>query len=544
MDGTESAERIEPGSQRLLPHHVRRALAFMHGNMAERITLAELTSACGVSERTLLKQFQRFLGLPPLGYLRRLRLNAVRSELTKPGNGEPIADIAARCGFSHLGRFAAEYRRQFNETPSTTRQRARASGAGSGENIAVSRPCRERPSLLILPLRTETLRESLEARDLGERLAAALSRTQAASVRLAHPSHCVAMKAPQPRNAGNEYCLLGRLIQLDERLRVILRLVDVAADRHLWGDSFDGSVNDPFELQDRVVEAVLCGVVSHITDAEIERVNNRDPGDLTARDLAMRALPLIFNANATDARKAATILHRAVAMDPTDALATALLGYSQVSLVLFYGTESPAAGLDAGARLLQRAVLLDNSDPLVLVACGGLAHWLRQFNEADALLTRALAMDPTSAWAWERYGYSLRPCLSSKAKDGGAQLSRLEAADRAIAAIQWSLQLRGRGISRSNCFHGIASAHVMAGRWEDASVWMHRALAENSDGAWIHRNMFSVAFKSGDHGSMTRSVEHMRRAYPHLTVAYHADHFAAADPLWLEALRDAGMPLS
>jgi AraC-like DNA-binding protein len=534
---------MEPDSQGLLPQHVKRALAFMRGNMAERITLAELTSACGVSERTLLKQFQRFLGVPPLGYLRRLRLNAARSELSRPDNNEPIAEIAARCGFGHLGRFAKEYRRQFNEAPSATRQRVRASARGPVANSAAPRPCWERPSLLILPLRTETLQESLEARDLGERLAATLSRMNVASVRLAPPSHCRVTNASQPRNAGTEYCLVGRLIQRDPRLRVIVRLVDVAADRHLWGDSFDGSVNDPFELQDRVVEAVLCGVVSHITDAEIERVNNRDPGDLAARDLAMRALPFIFNANATDARKAAAILDRAVEMDPTDALATALLGYSQVSQVLFYGTESPAAGLDAGARLLQRAVLLDNDDPLVLVACGGLAHWLRRFDEADALLTRALAIDSTSAWAWERYGYSLRPCLSSKAKDGGAQLSRREAADRAIAAIQRSLQLRGPGMPRSNCFHGIAAAHIMAGRWEDARVWMHRALAENYDGAWIHRNMFSLAFQTRDQGSMRRSVDHMRRAYPHLTVAYHADNLAAADPLWLEALHNAGMPL-
>jgi hypothetical protein len=36
----------------------------------------------------------------------------------------------------------------------------------------------------------------------------------------------------------------------------------------------------------------------------------------------------------------------------------------------------------------------------------------------------------------------------------------------------------------------------------------------------------------------------MRRAYPHLTGSYHADNLAASDPLWLEALRNAGMPLT
>jgi AraC-like DNA-binding protein len=298
MDGMERAQLIGRDSQRLLPLHVKRALDFMRRNMAGRITLAELTSACGVAERTLLLQFQRFLGVPPLTYLRRLRLDAARSELTKPGSNEPISALAARCGFTHLGRFAAEYRRQFNETPTATRQRVRASAAGFGANAAASQPCRERPSLRILPLRTETLQESREARDLGERLAATLSRMRIASVTLASPSRPPAMNAPQPRNAGTQYCLVGRLIQRDERLRVIVGLVDVAADRHVWGDCFDGSAKDPFELQDSVVEAVLCGVVSHITDAETERVNNKDPNDLSARDLALQALPFILTSNA------------------------------------------------------------------------------------------------------------------------------------------------------------------------------------------------------------------------------------------------------
>ncbi len=98
----------------------------MRANVAEQITLAGLASACGASERTLLKQFQRLVGLPPLAYLRRLRLNVARNELTRAENNDVISDIAMRCGFSHLGRFAAEYRRLFGETPSATRQRVRA----------------------------------------------------------------------------------------------------------------------------------------------------------------------------------------------------------------------------------------------------------------------------------------------------------------------------------------------------------------------------------------------------------------------------------
>jgi transcriptional regulator GlxA family with amidase domain len=143
-----------------LPSHVRRAITFMRENIGEKITLAELSSACAIPERTLLRQFQRFVGLAPLAYLRRLRLNTARTKLVRPDNDNAISDIAIRCGFTHLGRFSSEYRRLFDETPSATRQRARAPAASIAAHSSASWPNRERPLLLILPLHTDTLQES------------------------------------------------------------------------------------------------------------------------------------------------------------------------------------------------------------------------------------------------------------------------------------------------------------------------------------------------------------------------------------------------
>jgi len=204
MDGVERTELIELDSQRVLPQHAKRALAYMRANMAERITLAGMAATCAISERTLLRQFQQFVGLPPLAYLRRLRLDAAKGELANPQNNDAIADVAGRFGFSHLGRFATEYRRLFGETPSATRQRVRARMADSALYLQPSATdsLRRKRSLVILPLRTETLQESVEARDLTERLAASLSRMRIASVTLAHPSRNSSTNAPQPRNAG------------------------------------------------------------------------------------------------------------------------------------------------------------------------------------------------------------------------------------------------------------------------------------------------------------------------------------------------------
>jgi AraC-like DNA-binding protein/TolB-like protein len=512
MDDVRDIEPIASDEPTLSPRHVRLALTYLRDNLSERVTLSELVSFCAVPERTLLKQFRKFLGLPPLTYLRRLRLNAARSRLTDVDCKDAIAGIAISCGFAHLGRFSTEYRRAFGETPSATRRRARDHVADAATikrrparppEDAVSLPApiawREKSSLLILPLRTETAEACREARDLTERLGATLSRMRIATVTLAHPSHVQSMKAPQPRNAGTRYGLLGRLTRDGDRTRVIIRLIDVVADRHIWGDSFDGSANDPFALQDRVVDGVLCGVVASITDAEVERVHSKDPRDRAARDLAMQAWPLILNASVPSALEAISILECAIELDPSDALAVALLACCHTQLFNYQGTPSPLAR-DAALRLARRAGLLDSSDPLVTTARAMVAAISSEPDEGRALATRALAMDPTSAWAWERNGF--------------ARLGSGEHPDRAIADFLRSLQLRGPAWPRGNCFIGVASAHRAAGRPQEAMLWTRKALVENPDAAWLYRELGRAAFAMGDQLGMVQAVDCWRRAQP------------------------------
>jgi transcriptional regulator GlxA family with amidase domain len=45
---------------------VKRALDYLRANLAEKVTLADLANACGISQRALLAQFKHFLGVSPI----------------------------------------------------------------------------------------------------------------------------------------------------------------------------------------------------------------------------------------------------------------------------------------------------------------------------------------------------------------------------------------------------------------------------------------------------------------------------------------------
>ena len=106
-----------------LPRSVRRALDAMRANVGRDWRLAELAKVAGVSERTLQRQFQNFLGKSPVAVLRDIGFERARRDLLCAGPTTRITDVALACGFPHCGRFAVEYRRRYGETPSQTLKR-------------------------------------------------------------------------------------------------------------------------------------------------------------------------------------------------------------------------------------------------------------------------------------------------------------------------------------------------------------------------------------------------------------------------------------
>jgi transcriptional regulator GlxA family with amidase domain len=69
--------------------------------------------------------FRKIHGTTPVGYLRRIRLEAAHAELSRPDNLLPVSEVAMKWGFTHMGRFASLYRSAFGLYPSDSVRRAR-----------------------------------------------------------------------------------------------------------------------------------------------------------------------------------------------------------------------------------------------------------------------------------------------------------------------------------------------------------------------------------------------------------------------------------
>jgi AraC-like DNA-binding protein len=342
-----------------LPRNLARVVGYQRENLREPLKLAMLVDASGLTERTLHKQFRRFLGATPVAYLRRLRLIAAREALSR-STGPSVSEVATSVGFVHLGRFSIAYKAAFGEMPSVARQRAQARAP---QHITTSRPGYARPVLVITTPRTETLAERRQAEDLCEQLATALTQNHVVTVRVLSQEQSTNMRAEPAR-----YCVSGRVAHQGHRARIVVALTDRETHRHLWGDSFDGLVADPFALHDSVVRGLLRDVLPALGDAEATRLSRMSEAQLDAHSLALRALPLAFTGSVPNAQRLIAAMSRPMELDPGAALPVALTALGLAQVAAYFGAEDPDP-LRAQARIFyQRAAELDTGDPMVTTA--------------------------------------------------------------------------------------------------------------------------------------------------------------------------------
>ncbi|HWK60303.1 MAG TPA: AraC family transcriptional regulator [Eoetvoesiella sp.] len=105
-----------------VPKRLRRAREFIEAHLHEGISLDDIAEHSGTSLRSLSRMCQLQYGASPMQLLRNLRLDKIRQELLSASVDSNVSEVAMRWGYTHLGRFAAAYRKRFGEAPNETRQ--------------------------------------------------------------------------------------------------------------------------------------------------------------------------------------------------------------------------------------------------------------------------------------------------------------------------------------------------------------------------------------------------------------------------------------
>jgi adenylate cyclase len=273
------------------------------------------------------------------------------------------------------------------------------------------------------------------------------------------------------RELGVRYVLEGSVRKAGQRVRITGQLIDAVSSAHLWADRFDGSLEDIFELQDKVATAIAGIIEPTLQAAEIGRSSDRPTNDLTAYDLYLRALALRFRGDRKGMVAALDLLGQAIDRDPhyASALASAALGHMQLH-VSGWSTDLDREK-DEGVNLARRALQVTRDDPSVLVWSGYvLAYFGEDIDAAIELIDHALSLNPSFAHGWYWSGW-LRLWVGKP--------------ELAISHFETSLRLSPH--FRAHTFVGIGIGYFFAQRFGDAAAMLLRALQEHPGWPPTHR---------------------------------------------------------
>ena len=396
----------------------------------------------------------------------------------------------------------------------------------------------DKPSIAVLPFQNMSgdAEQDYFADGIVEEIITALSRSRWLFVIARNSSFTYKGRAVDVKQVGRElgvrYVLEGSVRKAGNRVRITGQLVDATTGAHLWAERFDGELEDIFDLQDQVTASVVGAIAPKLEQAEIERAKRKPTESLDAYDYFLRGLAALHLWTRESNDEALQLFYKAIERDPDFAVAYGLAARCYVRRKTNGWMTDPAQEIAETTRLARRAADLGRDDAVALASAGlALALVPGDLDDGDALIDRALVLNPNLAMAWMQSSW-VKVWL-------GEPEAAIERAARAMRLSPNDPQI-------FNMQAGTAAAHFVAGRYAEALSWAEMSIRGQPDYFLSTFVAAASAALAGDDAAAKKAMARLRQITPELRISNLRDHFPIRRPedfeRWAEGLRKAGLP--
>jgi adenylate cyclase len=202
------------------------------------------------------------------------------------------------------------------------------------------------------------------------------------------------------RELGVRYVLEGSVRRSGARVRVVAQLIDAGTGNHIWAERYDRAIEDVFAVQDAITTAVVTAIQPAVADAEYQRALRKPPESLNAWEAYLRGQWHEGRTTAADHELAKEFFQRAISIDasfsaPYVALARAYLDDGPGG----YVTRSLADAAELCASSARNAIAIDPEDADARAMLAYAALVTGNANEARDQVLLARASNPNSPTA-------------------------------------------------------------------------------------------------------------------------------------------------
>jgi serine/threonine protein kinase/tetratricopeptide (TPR) repeat protein len=231
------------------------------------------------------------------------------------------------------------------------------------------------------------------------------------------------------RELHTRYVLTGSIRRAGSSLRITAQLVDASVDAQLWADKFSGTLDDVFDIQERLSRQIVDALRLRLTATEDKRLTERPIADVRAHEFYLVARQQIWSFNPQSLEHALQLVRRAQAIVGDNELlfaAEGLIYWQEVNVGIV-----PVAQYEESLRKAEECV----AKVFALNPESSKGHSLRgsiRNNRADPAgairdFKKALSLDPNApeALLWLGYDYA----VSGRVPLARALMERLQQVD-------------------------------------------------------------------------------------------------------------------
>jgi adenylate cyclase len=204
------------------------------------------------------------------------------------------------------------------------------------------------------------------------------------------------------KELGARYIVEGSVRKGGNRVRITAQLIDAEEDHHLFSEKWDRTLEDIFDVQDEVSEAIARRVAPSVTGHEQIRLTRKRPENLSAWEECLQGLRCLHERQHTDHEdpglsQARQHFERAVEMEPTHSDAHAQLGICSLWELLQRITKDPKNTLDEIMAHGRKAESLNPENPLALMCIASSYFFSGDHPTALDYAQRAVNFNPSNA---------------------------------------------------------------------------------------------------------------------------------------------------
>ncbi|MGD8699001.1 MAG: protein kinase, partial [Gemmatimonadales bacterium] len=200
------------------------------------------------------------------------------------------------------------------------------------------------------------------------------------------------------RELNVQYVLEGSVRKAGNSLRITAQLIDAVTDAHLWADRYSGTMEDVFEIQERLARTIVEQLKVTLRPEEERRIAERPVSDPVAYECYVRAKHELAKWTRGALDEGVALLEKSLAMTGPNELLFATLGIAHTRYFVL-GIKSDEELLAQAERWAAKAFELNPASAGGHVVRGLVLWHQGRIQEAVHDFKAALRSDPQNAEA-------------------------------------------------------------------------------------------------------------------------------------------------